>query len=98
MSDTKRVTRVVRSHGRGQLTIPAEFRRKLGITDDSLLQVTLDDGELRVRPVEDKVGSPWLREVYEMFAPARAEASRYTEEEVNADIDEALAAVRRARA
>ncbi len=101
MKDTKRLKRVVRSHRRGQLTIPAEFRRELGIEDESLLQLTLDDGELRVRPVgveAPSTGSPWLKEVYDMFAPARERASRYSEGEINADIDQALAAVRRERA
>ncbi len=43
-------------------------------------------------------GSTWARELYEMFALAREEAGRYGEEEVNADIDTAIAAVRGPRA
>jgi hypothetical protein len=48
-------------------------------------------------------GSPWLRELYEHFAPVREEilARGIPEEEVYADIDAAIAAVRaekRARA
>ena len=43
-------------------------------------------------------GSTWARELYERFAPVREEAERYSEEEVNADIDTAVAAVRGKRA
>ena len=39
-------------------------------------------------------GTPWARELYEMFAPARAEAARCSEAEVDDDIDAAVAAVR----
>ena len=97
--DERRATRIIRPLRGGQITIPAEFRRELGITPDSLLQMTLEDGELRLRPVavtETAAGSPWLRELYEYFAPVREGICRagYTEEEVNADIDAALAAVR----
>ena len=39
----------------------------------------------------------WARELYEMFAPAREEAGRYSEAEVDDDIDAAVAAVREKR-
>ena len=95
-------TLLVRSLRSGQITIPAEFRKELGIGQDSLLQVTLDGGELHLKPVElteKPKGSPWLRELYEYFAPVRQEAEEkgYTDEQINAWIDEAVAAVRRER-
>jgi AbrB family looped-hinge helix DNA binding protein len=88
----------------GQVTIPAEFRRRLGIDDDSLLQVTLEDGELRMKPLQTAervappAGSQWLRELYEQFAVVRAAAAALSEDEINADIDQAIAEVRRAHA
>ncbi len=95
----RRMTKRVRPLRGGQITIPAEFRKELGITEESLLQLTLEGGELRLKPVqvtETATGSPWLRELYEYFAPVREEivTAGYTEEEVNADIDAALAEVR----
>jgi hypothetical protein len=39
-------------------------------------------------------GSPWLKELYNLLAPVRAEAARYSEEEVDQDIERAVAAVR----
>ena len=47
------------------------------------------------QPKEGK-GSPWLRELYEYFAPVRDEilARGISEEEINADIDAAIAEVR----
>jgi hypothetical protein len=46
--------------------------------------------------VREQKGSPWLRELYEYFAPVREEirARGLTEEEVNADIDAAVREVR----
>lgn len=102
MTEGARVTKLVRPLRSGQITIPIEFRRRLGIEDDSLLQVTLEEDELRIRKVvvsETAAGSPWLKELYEYFAPVREEilAAGISEEEVNADIDAALAEIRRAK-
>jgi bifunctional DNA-binding transcriptional regulator/antitoxin component of YhaV-PrlF toxin-antitoxin module len=99
MSELKDRTRIVRPLQDGRITIPAEFRRELGIGRDTLLQVTLDGGELRLKPIEaegEQQGSPWFKELYDYFAPARAEAlaKGYTDEEINAWIDEAVSAVR----
>ena len=100
MSTDDRATKLVRTLRKGQITIPDEFRRRLGIEENSLLQVTLDQGELRLKPVvvhEQAQGSPWLRELRDYFAPVRQEAEErgYTDDDINRWIDEALAAVRR---
>jgi hypothetical protein len=81
------------------MTIPAEFRRELGVDDETMLRVTLLDGTMMVTPVrvdESRKGSPWLRELYEYFAPVREEilAQGISEEELFADIDAAIAEVR----
>lgn len=99
MGKSERMTRLVRPLRGGQITIPAEFRKKMGITDETMLQMSLHDGELHMKPVqvaEPVQGSPWLKELYEYFAPARREAEErgYTEEEIDSAIDEAVAAVR----
>ena len=63
MKEGAHMTRVVRSLRNGQMTIPAEFRKQLGIGDDSLLQVTLAKGELHIKPLraaERPIGSAWL--------------------------------------
>ena len=93
-------TKVVRPLRGGQITIPAEFRSKLDIDEQTLLQVTLDGQELRIRPVhiaDVTRGSAWARELYDLFAPVRKEAARRSEKEIDADIDRAVAAVRRHR-
>lgn len=92
-------SRTVRSLRGGQMTIPIEFRRALGIDEETLLRVTLEDGALRVAPVLDEEKTAAinpLRALYEYFAPVREEvlARGISEEEVNADIDAAVAAVR----
>ena len=92
-------SRLVRSLRGGQITIPAAFRKELGIDENTMLRVTLSDGELRMTPVrleESTGGSPWLRELYEYFAPVREEilASGISREELFADIDAAIEEVR----
>jgi AbrB family looped-hinge helix DNA binding protein len=97
MDGSDRRTRIVRPLRSGQITIPAEFRRRLGISEESLLRVTLEDGELRILPVraaERGPGSPWLRELYALFEPVRREAGRYDEDEINEAIDAAVRSVR----
>jgi AbrB family looped-hinge helix DNA binding protein len=94
--DNHPLTRVVRPLRRGQLTIPAEFRRRLGIGDDTLLQLTLQEGKIEITPV---VATPaaemaWARELYAMFAPVRQEAQELEEAEIDALIDEAVDEVR----
>jgi AbrB family looped-hinge helix DNA binding protein len=100
MAETKTVETVVRPTEDGAITIPAEIRRELGIDAGSPLRVSLVDGEIRIRRVAPDAGSPWLRELYDYFAPVRQEIldRGLTEEEVNAAIDEAVAEVRRERA
>lgn len=100
MAGSEVTTKLVRQLRSGQVTIPADFRRQLGIQANTLLQVTLVAGELRIKPVrvaEHDQGSAWLKELYDRFAPIREEASKYREEEINADIDRALADVRASR-
>jgi bifunctional DNA-binding transcriptional regulator/antitoxin component of YhaV-PrlF toxin-antitoxin module len=99
---TERPTKIIRTLRSGQITIPAAFRRELGIDEQSLLRMTLVDGELRITPVEvnaELKGSPWLKELYDYFAPVRQEVldRGISEEELNADIDAAIAEVRAER-
>jgi bifunctional DNA-binding transcriptional regulator/antitoxin component of YhaV-PrlF toxin-antitoxin module len=99
MSETAPMTKIVRPLRGGQVTIPAAFRRQLGIDDETMLRMTLENGELRISPIrvaENSKGSPWLRELYEYFAPVREEilARGISQEELFADIDAAIAEVR----
>jgi len=92
-------TRIVRPLRRGQLTIPAEFRRRLGIDDDTLLRLTLHGDKIEIVPVVNApaAGKAWAKELYEMFAPVRAEAQAMDEAEIDALIDEAIDEVRAQR-
>lgn len=93
------MTKIVRSLRNGQITIPSEFREKLGIDPDTLLQMNLIHGELRIKPLkiskEPSQGSPWLKEAYDAFADVRKHMEQYSEEEINAAIDQAVKAVRK---
>lgn len=95
--------KLVKALRSGQITIPSDFREKLGITSDSLLQMSLLQGELRIKPVQiakEQQGSPWLKDAYNAFAPVRQEIKEkgYTEQEVNDAIDAAVKAVRKSHA
>lgn len=97
-----KIVRVLRG---GQVTLPIEFREALGIDENTALSVVLTaDGALLVRPLRvsgkgSSEGSPWLKELYELFAPVRQEAidKGYTGEQIDQWIDEAVADVRRER-
>jgi bifunctional DNA-binding transcriptional regulator/antitoxin component of YhaV-PrlF toxin-antitoxin module len=95
------MTKIIKPLRSGQITIPVAYREKLGIDADTLLQIRLTQGELRIKPVkavDAARGSPWLKELYDYFAPARKEAAKYTEDEINADIDKAVKEVRQKHA
>jgi AbrB family looped-hinge helix DNA binding protein len=99
MRSSNQPTKVVRALRSGQITIPAEFRRRLGIDDKTLLRLTLEDGELRISPVrivESAGERDWLDALYEAYAPIREEvlARGIPSEEIYADIDVAIAEVR----
>lgn len=99
MAERKRLIRTVRPLRSGQITIPADFRRELDITAESLLQIRIEGEELHIKKLQtvpDVASSPWLAELYRRFAPVRQEAVEegYTEEEINEAIDRAIKAVR----
>ena len=84
----------------GQITIPKEVRAKMGWEENDLLSVEVVDGAIRLKsahPIAEYDQSPWLRDLYEKFAPVREGylKSGLTEEEINEEID---AAIRSARA
>ena len=84
-------SRVVRQLRHGQITIPKDFREALGIEADDLLQVTLGEGKLEVVPVKAAAKNPaWARRLYEMFAPVRQSLEGYSEEAIDAAVDEAV--------
>jgi len=89
--------KLVKQLRHGQITIPKEFRDALGLDKDDLLSIALSEGKLEIEPVKvtpKEKGSPWARELYQMFAPVRAGLESYSEEEVNQAIDEAVREVR----
>jgi AbrB family looped-hinge helix DNA binding protein len=98
MKEGERMTQIVQPLRSGQITIPAEFRKRLGITEESLLKLTLEGGALRIIPLdvrEKGAGAAWVKELYDLFAPVRHEASAASEDEVNQAIDAAIGATRK---
>lgn len=98
MSGRKRVAGLVRPSKGGRITIPIELREQLGIDEDTVLELSVNGNELRLRPVRAQPGSDWLKELYDELAPIRDGMRDLSEDEVNALIDEAVAEVRRSHA
>ena len=51
-------TRLVKPYAKGQITIPAEFREKLRIDEDSILQLTLKGSIIEITPL--RLVEDWL--------------------------------------
>jgi len=47
----RQMSKIVRSLPKGQITIPAQFRERLGIDQDSLLNIILLEDRLEVVPI-----------------------------------------------
>lgn len=48
------MVKFVKSFSKGQITIPKEFREKLGLSDDFWLKIYEEDGKLVAEPMEVK--------------------------------------------
>ena len=71
-------TRLVRPLRNGQITLPAAFRHALDLDQAPMLQITLQDGELRIRPYHPdrlETGSTWLADLYRLYRPVRQKIS-----------------------
>jgi len=83
----KPMSKIVKPLAKGQITIPAEFREKLGIDRNTLLNVRLLAGKLEITPVAIQEQGEALRD--------------YTEEEIESFLaedkldEETAAAIRR---
>ncbi|MCJ7797999.1 MAG: AbrB/MazE/SpoVT family DNA-binding domain-containing protein [Thermoleophilia bacterium] len=58
----KPLTRIVRSQAKGQITVPVEFRERLGINQSSFLRLTLRGSKIELTPVQFGSEGTALRE------------------------------------
>ncbi len=58
----KPLTRLVKPLPKGQITIPIDFRRRLGIGEDTILDVTLKGGKIEISPFRPSRSERSLRE------------------------------------
>ena len=89
--------KLVKQLRNGQITIPKQFRQKLGLQDDDLLSVSIVGDKIEIQPVRvaTRAGRPeWANELYELYAPVRKKLQSKSEDEINAAIDEAVKEVR----
>lgn len=97
---------MIRTRIDDSVVITGDVIRAAGLAPGSLLEVHVENGELRLVAAVPATPGPQsnpLADLYDYFAPVREAnlASGVTEEEINADIDAAIADVRaeaRARA
>jgi AbrB family looped-hinge helix DNA binding protein len=55
-------TRLVKPYAKGQITIPAEFRKQLGIDEGTLLRLKLIGSKIEITPVRIVEEGRFLRE------------------------------------
>ncbi len=58
----KETVRLVKPYARGQITIPAEFRERLGIDENTILQLRLIGRRIEISPLRVVNESQLLRE------------------------------------
>lgn len=51
MSESKTLQRLVRPLAKGQITLPAEFRRRLRIDETTILRVSLKGSKIEILPI-----------------------------------------------
>jgi bifunctional DNA-binding transcriptional regulator/antitoxin component of YhaV-PrlF toxin-antitoxin module len=61
MARKERATKLVRLQAKGQLTLPAQFRRRLNVDEDSMLRVTLHEDRMTITPLRAERTDPPLR-------------------------------------
>ncbi len=64
------LTRLIRPHGKGQITIPVEFRRRLGIDERTILRLELRGSRIEITPSRLSQEEGLLRD----YAPDEIEA------------------------
>lgn len=65
MREEKFVTKIVRPLAKGQITLPIEFRRRLKIDANTILNATLKDDRIEIVPLRPMPAEPTLREYSE---------------------------------
>ena len=95
------MTQIVKPLRSGQITIPALMRQKLGIDDETMLKISLIEGELRIKPVRISTvagETAWFKKLYDQFSEVRKEAKHLSPKEVEKTIESAVKAVRKSHA
>jgi AbrB family looped-hinge helix DNA binding protein len=62
MARTQTVSKLVRLQAKGQITLPAQFRRRLNVDEDAILRVTLVRDGITITPLRTEKTDPRLRE------------------------------------
>jgi bifunctional DNA-binding transcriptional regulator/antitoxin component of YhaV-PrlF toxin-antitoxin module len=75
MTQKQASTKLVRLQAKGQITLPAQFRRRLKVDEDAILRVTLEKDGITITPLRTRTTDPPLREY------SQADISRFLRED-----------------
>ena len=62
MARKQTATKLVRLQAKGQITLPAQFRRRLNVDEDTILRITLERDGITITPLRSDTTDPPLRE------------------------------------
>jgi bifunctional DNA-binding transcriptional regulator/antitoxin component of YhaV-PrlF toxin-antitoxin module len=62
MARKQTTSKLVRLQAKGQMTLPAQFRRRLHVGDDAILRVTLRGEQITITPLRSEPTDPRPRE------------------------------------
>jgi bifunctional DNA-binding transcriptional regulator/antitoxin component of YhaV-PrlF toxin-antitoxin module len=75
MARRQTTTKLVRLQAKGQITLPAQFRRHLNVDEDAILQVALQGDGITITPLRAETTDPPLREY------SHADINRFLQED-----------------
>jgi AbrB family looped-hinge helix DNA binding protein len=86
------LARVLRRLQGGQVCLPEKFRRRLGIDEGAILQLTLKEDKIEIVPVDPETIAEmgWTRELYAMLKLVDQKDASNQGAKIDAMIDEAL--------
>lgn len=90
--EDRALTQVIRPLRGGQVCLPGEFRRQLGIDEGTPLLLTLNEDKIEITPVDSEsiAEKGWTRELHAMMKLVRQETQGMDEAEIETLIREAL--------
>jgi len=78
----------------GQITLPAKFRKALGLREGDYLEVEMERDRIILKPKVILDREEAIKKLHELMDKVQARNTDFSEEEVERDVAEAIQAVR----